>query len=424
MSTENQNFQNQMKEEEDIKKNIRDIKFKIMIMSNKGGVGKSTISSNIATMLHKKGYKVGVLDADVHGPSMAKIFDIEDKRLQVTEQNRIVPIVLDNGMKVVSIASILETTDTPLIWRGPMRTNLLRQFVKDVEWGELDYLIIDSPPGTGDEPLTIAQTITNMNGIVIVTTPQDIAVLDSTKAVNFARAVNVPIIGIVENMSGLKCPHCGENIDLFGKGGGKKIAEKMSVSFLGEIPLEPEIVSAMDEGKAYLEKKGDDCITKEFDAIVCKITDQMEYNSESISKKDDESTSNDMKEGSKMLISIPTDGNNGLNDVVCSHFGQANYFTLYDSEKKDIKVIPNTSEHKGGTGLPPELLRDNGVNVMLCGGIGGRAIDLFNQFGIKVFVGAGGNVKDTIERFEKGELREATMDDGCQSHGHGGHGCN
>ncbi|MBU4511008.1 Mrp/NBP35 family ATP-binding protein, partial [bacterium] len=213
--------------DEKLKNNMANIKHKILVLSNKGGVGKSSIAINLACSLSEKGFKVGILDADLHGPSVAKMLGFEGKRLQGSPEG-IIPMSVSSNLTAVSMASLIENSDAPLIWRGPLKMMALKQFLGEVKWGALDYLIIDSPPGTGDEPLSICQLIPELEGGIIVTTPQKVALLDSRKCVNFLKNLNIPILGIIENMSGLKCPHCGKNIDLFKSRGGEKVATEFN----------------------------------------------------------------------------------------------------------------------------------------------------------------------------------------------------
>jgi len=233
-------------------RNIAQIAAKILILSNKGGVGKSSVAVNIAVCLSQKGTKVGLLDADMHGPSVAKMLGFEGGKL-IVKENGISPFRINPNLVAVSMASFLENADTPLIWRGPLKMSALRQFLAEVNWGNLDYLIIDSPPGTGDEPLSACQLIRDLTGAIIVTTPQDIALLDSRKCVSFLRQLSIPILGILENMSGLTCPHCGKNINLFKSGGGEKSAKELNVPFLGRIPLDPRFVETNDNGRPFIE---------------------------------------------------------------------------------------------------------------------------------------------------------------------------
>ncbi|WP_455391795.1 P-loop NTPase [[Eubacterium] cellulosolvens] len=253
-----------------IKRNIQKIKHKIVIMSGKGGVGKSTIAANLALSLSMHGAEVGLLDVDITGPNIPKMLNIEDERL-MTNKNGIIPIILPPHLKVMSMAFLLKDRDTPVIWRGPLKMQAIQQFLADVIWGNLDYLIIDLPPGTGDEPLSVAQLIPNSCGAIIVTTPQDVALLDSRKAVNFAKALKMPIIGILENMSGLICPHCKKRIDLFKTGGGSKASKDLSVPFLGRIPIDPKIVETGDSGKPFVLEYSQSKSVVVFEGIVDKI---------------------------------------------------------------------------------------------------------------------------------------------------------
>ena len=257
--------------DEKLKENMSKIKHKLLVLSNKGGVGKSSIAINLACYLSENSFKVGILDADLHGPSVAKMLGFEGKRLQGGSKG-IIPITISSNLIAVSMASLIETSDMPLIWRGPLKMMALKQFLGDVEWGNLDYLIMDSPPGTGDEPLSICQLIPELEGGIIVTTPQEVALNDSRKCVNFLRNLNIPILGIVENMSGLRCPHCGKNIDLFKSGGGEKAALEFGLPFLGKIPIDINMVNSTDEGKPYIFKYKNSETTQVFNKIVKEIT--------------------------------------------------------------------------------------------------------------------------------------------------------
>ena len=233
-------------------KNMNNIQNKLLVLSNKGGVGKSTVAVNMAVYLSKKGFKVGLLDADIHGPSVARMLGFEGKKLE-NGPDGIIPIEASPGLVAVSMAGVLGSNDTPVIWRGPMKMVAIKQFLAEVDWGVRDYLIIDAPPGTGDEPLSICQLIKDLTGAIIVTTSQEIALLDSRKCINFLKELKVPIAGIIENMSSLVCPKCGENINIFSSGGAEKTAKDMGIPFLGRLPFEPEIVKGADKGKAFIE---------------------------------------------------------------------------------------------------------------------------------------------------------------------------
>jgi len=227
----------------------KDVKNTIAVMSGKGGVGKTTITVNIAVSLASKGYKVGIIDADLTGPNIPKMLGVEEAHPTFIGEGMIGPVKIDENLSVISMAYLLESKDSPVIWRGPLKMGAIKQFINDVQWGELDVLMIDLPPGTGDEALSVAQLITSNSNAIIVTTPQEVALLDSRKSINFAKKLNMNILGVVENMSGMVCPHCNETIDLFGKGGGKKAAKELGVEFLGDVPLYPEMVAMSDTGK-------------------------------------------------------------------------------------------------------------------------------------------------------------------------------
>ncbi len=233
------------------KKSHIDVQNVILVLSGKGGVGKSTVSVNLAYALSTHGYRVGLLDLDIHGPNIAKMLGIEDHKL-TTLGNLIEPIRISGTLSAISMALLLPQKDTPVVWRGPMKMTAIQQFLDEVNWGSLDFLVVDLPPGTGDEALSIAQLAPNVRGAVIVTTPQDVATLDSRKAVRFIEQMDIPVLGIIENMSGMACPHCGKEIDLFGTGGGKRAAEELNVPYLGSIPLDPEMRKAGDEGRPFL----------------------------------------------------------------------------------------------------------------------------------------------------------------------------
>lgn len=222
------------------------IKYKLFIMSGKGGVGKSSISVNVAAALARKGYRVGLMDVDIHGPSVPRLLGLTGQ-LELDGERKVHPKKYNENLHVVSMESLLLDPDQAVLWRGPMKTSAIRQFISDVDWGELDFLVVDSPPGTGDEPMTVLKTIPEAL-CVVVTTPQEVSLADVRKAINFLQYAQANILGVVENMSGLVCPHCGTSIDLFKKGGGRELAEAYGLEFLGAIPLDPATVVAGDRG--------------------------------------------------------------------------------------------------------------------------------------------------------------------------------
>lgn len=253
-----------------ISKTLEKIKNRLLVFSGKGGVGKSTVAANLAIAFSSKKMKVGLLDVDIHGPNLAKMLGVEDKRLDVSPDG-IKAVNVNENLKLVSMSFLLQDPDLPVIWRGPMKMKAIQQFLADVDWGELDWLIIDSPPGTGDEPLSVAQLIP-ATGAIIVTTPQEISLMDSRKAIAFARKLNLKILGIIENMSGMVCPYCGKKIDVFKEGGGQKAAIELGVPFLGKIPLDPQIVTLGDEGKAFINTQPNSDASQAFMKIVETIT--------------------------------------------------------------------------------------------------------------------------------------------------------
>jgi len=257
-----------------LKENMTKIKHKILVLSNKGGVGKSALAINLACSLSKRGFEVGILDADLHGPSVAKMLGFEGQRLTSIKEG-MMPVVVGPKLRAFSMASLLSSPDAPVIWRGPLKMTALKQFLAEVVWGELDYLIVDAPPGTGDEPLSICQLIPELEGGIVVTTPQDVALSDSRKCVGFLQQLRIPTLGILENMSGFICPHCGKNIDLFKSGGGEKAALELRVPLLGKIPFDLNMVKSSDEGKSLVNEYETSQSTPIFEKIVDTLVEKI-----------------------------------------------------------------------------------------------------------------------------------------------------
>jgi Mrp family chromosome partitioning ATPase len=256
--------------------NLSRIGKKILVMSGKGGVGKSTVAVNLVFGLALQGKRVGILDVDVHGPSVGKLMGIEGRTLgNPLSDHRPTPVKVIENVYALTMASLIETPDTPVIWRGPLKTGAIKQFLQDIEWPELDYLVVDCPPGTGDEPLTVVQLMGGMDGSIIVTTPQDVALLDARKTINFSKQMNVPVLGIVENMSGLICPHCQKLIPLFKEGGGEKAAADFNVDLLGKIPLDPAVVIAGDAGRPFIYDYSTLPAAQRYEEIVKKIEEKL-----------------------------------------------------------------------------------------------------------------------------------------------------
>lgn len=266
--------QKQMIEQQlNLSRNLGQIKYKIAVMSGKGGVGKSTVAANIAEAFQKEGFTTGILDADIHGPNIPKMLGVEDQDIMINEERHMMPVEAPSGLKVMSMAFMLDSIDTPIIWRGPQKTGSIKQLIADVAWGPLDVLIIDNPPGTGDEPLTVLQTIPDIDAVVMVTTSNVVSQEDVLKCVKMVEMLNVENIGLVENMAYYECPHCNEKLHIFGKGDGKDFADEMEITYLGDLPLTEKVSSSPNKGGVMvtIEPKSD--VTKRFTEIVNEIQD-------------------------------------------------------------------------------------------------------------------------------------------------------
>lgn len=268
----------QINPQDQLKLKMCKIKHKIAVISGKGGVGKSTVAVNLAVALALHGHqgKVGILDADIHGPCVPKMLGLKGQRLIGGPAGLLFPVTSRLGIKVVSMDFLLPNDEAPVIWRGPLKMRLIQQFLSDIAWGELDFLLIDLPPGTGDEPLSIVQLIPDMDGVIIVTMPSEVSEAVVKKSVAFARQVGVPVIGIIENMSGFICPECGAKVDIFKTGGGKRIAESMGIPYIGSIPIDPQICNESDSGTAFITENSTSPAAKAFTEIVKKIEEFIE----------------------------------------------------------------------------------------------------------------------------------------------------
>jgi ATP-binding protein involved in chromosome partitioning len=371
-------------EGQQLKERMDKIHHKIMVLSGKGGVGKSTVAVNIAVALALEGKRVGILDLDFHGPSIPKLLHLEGKPLKMADK-QITPVEFAYGLKVMSMGFLLADENTAVIWRGPLKMGAIKQLLSEVCWGELDYLIIDFPPGTGDEALSAAQLIPESDGAVIVTTPQDLSLTDVRKSIDFCRQVKVPILGVLENMSGLVCPHCKTLIDVFKRGGGKIMAKELKVPFLGSIPLEPLIVEASDQGTPFIYHYGETEAAKAFAKAVESLLNLKDHHQgkDKDMKAKPETVSNESAKTIKIAVPIE-------NGRLCNHFGHCETFALLDvdMEKKAIVRREDIPAPPHEPGLLPRWLQERGVNTIIAGGMGSRALGLFAERGIHVIVGA------------------------------------
>ena len=266
--------QKQMIEQEiKLSRNLGQIKYKIAVMSGKGGVGKSTVAANLAETFQKLGFSTGILDADIHGPNIPKMLGLEGADLFINENRNMVPVEAPSGLKVMSMAFMLESIDTPIIWRGPQKSGSIKQLIAEVEWGPLDVLIIDNPPGTGDEPLTVLQTIPNLDAVVMVTTPNVVSQEDVLKCVKMVNMLNVENIGLVENMAYYICPHCGEKLNIFGEGDGETFSEEMEIEYLGDLPLTENVSDSPNKDGVVSTLDPDGEVSKRFEEFVGKINE-------------------------------------------------------------------------------------------------------------------------------------------------------
>jgi Mrp family chromosome partitioning ATPase/predicted Fe-Mo cluster-binding NifX family protein len=363
-------------ERQALAKRMCGIEHKILVFSGKGGVGKSTVAANLAAALAADGKRVGLLDVDFHGPSIPRLLGLDGVRAGGAKgDGGIAPLRTPDGLRVMSIAALLEGRDSAVIWRGPLKMNVIKQLLRDVDWGELDYLIIDSPPGTGDEPLSVAQLIEGADGAVLVTTPQALSSDDVRRAVTFCRQVNLPVLGIIENMSGFVCPHCGKETQLFKAGGGEALAAETGVPFLGSVPIDPQVVTASDEGRPFVLEHPDSAAGRAFTAAIEPIRKMAAATMPAVPQD----------ETGVRRIAVPlAEGRMSL------HFGHCQEFALVDVDETrgEIGKVEHAPAPDHQPGLLPRWLAERGANIIIASGMGARAQGLFEQAGIKVIVGA------------------------------------
>ncbi len=372
------------KQDREIEERLSHIKNKILVMSGKGGVGKSSVAAYLSVALAKRGYKVGLMDVDLHGPSIPRLLGHKGTKRTGSQQTKARPIEYIPNMEVISIEPLMgEDKDQATIWRGPLKIGVIRQFIADIEWDALDYLVVDSPPGTGDEPLTVAQTIPDAEAL-IVTTPQEISLADVRKSIHFCHQVNMKVLGLVENMSGLVCPHCGKVINLFKTGGGMITAKKENVRFLGSLPLEPTVVQNGDAGNMALLDREDLEFSRSFSGVVDKI---LEIHKDKVTFP---ITQGDVMErpgtrdadGQRVLVIPVADGK------LSPHFGHCKQFAFIETENGKIKAQEMKTPPPHEPGVLPRWLFEQGADVVITGGMGEQARQLLREKGIEVIIGA------------------------------------
>jgi ATP-binding protein involved in chromosome partitioning len=380
-------------EDEALVGRLSKIKHKILVLSGKGGVGKSTVAVNLAVALGMAGKKVGLLDVDFHGPSVPMLLNLKGELLKSVEGVGILPLVTDDGLRVVSLGFALGHTDEAVIWRGPMKMGVIKQLLTDVQWGELDYLVVDLPPGTGDEPLSVAQLIPESDGAVIVTTPQDLSLQDVRKSINFCRHLKIPVLGVIENMSGLVCPHCGKMVEVFKSGGGETMAREMGVPFLGRIPLDPRIVETSDQGQPFVRRYADTEAAGAFARAIQPVLRLEEHGAPSSDAVVASHAPVKEKEMKSVRVAVPL-----AEERLSAHFGHCKQFALFDTDPEARTILDQTivdaPPHEPG--LLPTWLKEKGADVILAGGMGSRARELFQEKGIRVIIGAPSEVASQV----------------------------
>lgn len=356
-------------EERELARALKQIRHKLVVMSGKGGVGKSSVAVCLALSLARRGKKVGLMDVDLHGPNVLRMLGLKQPLDLSHGQFELPPDLFDN-LRVISVEAIMRDREMAVIWRGPLKHQLIRQFISEVQWGNLDYLVVDSPPGTGDEPMSVAQTIPDAQA-VIVTTPQEISLADVRKSLNFCEKINMKVLGIVENMSGYTCPHCSKDLPLFKRGGGEKTALAAKVPFLGALPFDPGVVEAADQGQLLDVKEADSPFLQALKPIVDHILETLPL------------TPLVTREPGVMKFALPVE-----DGKLSDKFGQASHFALFTVKDNAVgpkDLVPNPPHEPGGL---PEWLDDLGVTHVIAGSLGEKAQGLLAHKGIEVIAGA------------------------------------
>jgi ATP-binding protein involved in chromosome partitioning len=372
------------KTEEQLTWALKRIRHKLLVMSGKGGVGKSSVAVSLALALARRGFQVGLMDVDLHGPNVLRMLGLKEP-LDLIHAQFVLPPDLVDTLRVISIEALMRNREVAVIWRGPLKHQLIQQFLTEVQWGSLDYLVIDAPPGTGDEPMSVAQTIPDAKAI-IVTTPQEISLADVRKSINFCQKLNMGLIGLVENMSGYRCPHCGQDLPLFKKGGGEKTARAFKVPFLGALPFDPKVVEAADQGQLMDLKEADSAFLKALRPMVDYLLNVLP------------TTPAVTREPGVLKFALPVEDGR-----LCEKFGQAGQFallTVRDGKISDKQVLtPPSQEYEP----LPNWLEELGVTHVIATGMGERGQSLLNRRGIEVISGA---AQEEPEQLVQKYLRE------------------
>jgi Mrp family chromosome partitioning ATPase/predicted Fe-Mo cluster-binding NifX family protein len=403
-----QSNKTQQQNDEKLNQCLGRIKNKLVVMSGKGGVGKSSVATNIAVALSMAGQKVGLLDVDVHGPSVPRILNLGDVKPEAGD-GTLMPVRWSDNLSVMSLGFLLPNKEDSVIWRGPIKMHLIRQFLEEVAWGELDYLVVDCPPGTGDEPISVMQLLGTDARAIIVTTPQVLAIDDVRRSVNFCTHTGNPVLGVIENMSGFVCPHCQQTVDIFNTGGGEKLAAECGVPFLGRIPLDPEMVRSGDMGYAYIKTYDHTPTAQAINAIVKPLLNLS-------------GTLQDHTARGQNPVQTPATGDNGhlrialpvADGKLCMHFGHCQQFAMVNvnQENKTIESVDMLNPPPHEPGVLPQWLAEQKANLIIAGGMGSRAQSLFTQNGIRVLTGApAGTPEELVQAYLNGSL--VTGDNVC-----------
>ena len=389
----------QIARQHQVEKALSGINHKIVVLSGKGGVGKSTVAASIATKLAVEGHRVGILDVDIHGPSIPRIFGVKDQRPGMTDEEKMIPVPMTDNLKLMSVGFLLPNDKEALIWRGPLKIGLIEQFFSDVDWGELDYLVVDCPPGTGDEPLSILQMIPDARGI-IVTTPQGLAVEDVQKSITFCKKMNLDLLGIVENMSTFQCPHCGEAIEIFPGKGGELMAKESGLPLLAKLPLNHTLMEASDDGKlmqAFKEMSSFDPIVQ----VLSELEEKQPVKKETDSMGAAAAAGTHRKDDRIQTIAMPVNADN----VLDAHFGHASGFAFFvvDTQKKIVVEDKTLTPPAHEPGVIPTWIAAQGTHVLLTGGLGESARKILVDKGVDVVVGV---ASDNAEKIAKDYLND------------------